>query len=111
MLSDRLPPEGVSYEVVSSRNTSVRRFDSETETQKPGTDAAAEPAAEIEAKVEKPSKKDPANCAVAKKNLSELSTSARIRMPDGKGGYRYLEGGERETERLKASKAIEVYCE
>lgn len=109
--SDRPPPKGVDYEVVSTGAASVvRPVDGESGavpkeiTPRVGNEfEAVNKKQEIE--------KNPEYCARARENLSRLDTDARIRMRNDKGEVRYLDEEERAMEREKAIASIEAYCE
>jgi len=109
--SDRPPPSGIDYEVISTGASLVRKVD--------GAEGAVPP--ELESRpgnqfdVVDPGKpaveKNPELCARARENLTRLETDARIRMRNDQGEVRYLEPEERAIERDKAAAAIETYCD
>lgn len=56
-------------------------------------------------------KKDPEACKQARLNLETLTTSARIRVADGNGNYRYLNEDEKQTQRNNAEAIIARDCD
>ena len=109
--SDRPPPKGVEYEVVSTQSKLVRPVDAETGAvpkkiePTPGNDfnpvQSGAPAVA----------KNPEYCDRARENLSRLDTDARIRMRDEQGEVRFLDEQQRAVERQKALDSINAYCE
>ena len=55
--------------------------------------------------------KNPEACKQARLNLETLTTSARIRVADGNGNYRYLNEDEKETQRNNAEAVIARDCD
>ena len=109
--SDRPPPVGIQYEVISTSSSMVRKVDPEEGAVppkvKPTPSDQFEPVDTAKPAVEK----NPEYCATAKDNLTQLDTRARIRLRDDQGEVRYLNDAERALEREKAIAAIEAYCE
>jgi hypothetical protein len=109
--SDRPPPKGVDYEVVSTQSSLIRPVEGDTGavpkkiTPTAGNDF--EPVETKEAMVEK----NPEFCARARQNLETLDSSARIRLRDEQGEYRYLDEEEKQAQRQQALDTIEVHCE
>ena len=109
--SDRPPPAGTEYEVVSATTNRMHVDAAEGSTAAPevenGTnnkiDAAQAPA-------QPRYKKDPEACANARENLEVLKTHARIRLADGNGNYRYIGQAEKEAELAKAEAIIAKNC-
>lgn len=114
VLSDRPPPSGTPYEVVSSGST-LKRIVEPTEGAVPaevkprvGNDFKQVDTARAAEQVEK----NPELCEIAQKNLYTLTESPRVRVRDGESGeYRFLTQEEREAETAKAESAIDAYCE
>lgn len=111
MLSDRPPPKGIDYEVVSTGSSFKRPVDAEegavpAEVEpSPGNEFAKE-------EVKKPAiEKNPEFCARAKENLNTLNTSARIRMRNDAGELAYIDEGERNEQKKQAQDNIKAYCE
>ncbi len=112
--SDRPPPQGVDYEVVKTGSSTVREV--------PAT-AGAVPA-ETSPRVGNefdPVDKDKQNleviprnpeiCERAQANLGTLNSTARVRIRDDNGEYRFLTEEELDAQRKKAQDAIKVHCE
>ncbi|MDZ7782635.1 MAG: DUF4124 domain-containing protein [Halioglobus sp.] len=110
--SDRPPPEGTDYEVISTESKFVRPVDAgqgavprEVEPRvgnefEPVDKAAQEP------------KKNPEFCQRARDNLEALNTRPRLRVRDDETGeYKFLNEEEKEQRRQQAREAIEFYCE
>lgn len=111
--SDRPPPSGTPYEVVSTGST-LKRIVTPDEGAVPkevkprvGNEfKQKDPAAEQEA-----AEKNPEYCDKAKTNLKTLDSAPRVRIRDpDTGEYRYLSDEEREAEKAKAEQAIKRYC-
>jgi hypothetical protein len=109
--SDRPPPKGVDYEVVSSGTSLVRRVNSAEGV----VPAKIEPTIDnnfeqVETKPD-PVKKNPEICDRAQENLTTLNTYARIRLRDDQGEYRYITEEEKEAQRDEARNLISVHCD
>ena len=110
--SDRPPPEGIEYEVVSTGSSFIRRV---------GADEGAVPASTdpvpgnefdpVRAIVANAPKKNPEYCQRARDNLQTLNSTARIRVRNEQGEYRFLDQEEVATEKAKAVDSIAVHCE
>lgn len=116
VLSDRPPPAGTDFTIVNvqtGRATSPEpELESEPEAQPDGeTPSPAESSAPAAPLIAKGPEKDPERCAAAEANLRDLNTYARIRMSDTDGNIRFLSEEDKEVERDKARRAIDVYCE
>ena len=95
--SDRPPPAGTEYEVVSTGSNMVRKV-SASEGAVP---AVAEPSVgnQFEAVIDgkpKPPAKNPEYCKRAQDNLNTLDSTARIRIRNDEGEFRYLNEEEKE---------------
>ena len=109
--SDRPPPEGIDYEVVSTGSSMVRRVTA---------DEGAVPA-EIESRpgneftqvdtANAGIEKNPEYCKRAQENLETLTNFARIRIRDDQGEYRYINEEEKEEQRAQAREQIAIHCE
>ena len=109
--SDRPPPEGIDYEVISTGSSLVREV---------AADEGAVPA-EIKPRVgnefdqvdtaSKGIEKNPEYCQHARENLATLNSAARIRLRDDQGELRYLTEEEKEEQRQRASETIAAHCE
>lgn len=73
--------------------------------------AAAEEAVKKELKAtKKVSTYDPKRCDTERKRLQTLRSGTRIRMPDGDGGFRFLEQSQINREMQKSQRAIQESC-
>lgn len=109
--SDRPPPKGVPYEVVSTESSLIRPVE---------PDEGAVPR-EIEPTVSndfdpvetKPMRveKNPEYCARAKENLETLDIVPRIRMRGDDGEMRIITPEERAIQRQQALDTIKTHCE
>ena len=114
--SDRPPAAGMDYEVISTESSMVRTLGDESDSP-----------SQVEGDNEKPyegetervteardsdsdSKKNPENCEIARNNLIQLNSSARIRLRGDDGEIRYLSVEEKDIQRENATRAIAVYC-
>jgi len=109
--SDRPPPKGVDYEVISTQSSMVRPVDSKEGAVplevKPSADNQFEPVDASKPKIEK----NPEYCKRAKENLATLDSHARIRLRDDKGEVRFLSEEEKQVERNKALDTIKLNCD
>jgi len=108
--SDRPPPAGIDYEVISTGSSLVRPVDAAEgavplEVQ-PTPSNDFEPV-DTELVVQK---KNPEFCARARENLEVLNTHARIRVRNDQGELRYIDEEEKQERREKAQKAIDENC-
>lgn len=109
--SDRPPPQGTNYEVVSTSSSMVREVDSDEGV----VPLKVEPTVSNDFKAVDTStpktEKNPEYCARAKENLQTLDSSARIRLLDEQGEYRYIDEAEKQAQRKLALDSITAYCE
>jgi Domain of unknown function (DUF4124) len=110
--SDRPPPKGVDYEVISTSSFYKRSVDAE----EGAVPAEVEPSAgnkfdQIDTKAETRSKKNPELCARAKANAEALASSDRIQIRNEQGEVRFLSQEELAAERDTARSHISVYCD
>jgi len=113
MNSDHPPPPGIKYEKIIVGSGMSRRSapdGASPEAAKPDQ-AAAAPRQPAAATPQDTSNKDPEACAAARRNLETLNTRARIRMPDGEGGYHFLTEDEKDMQREQAQAVITQACE
>ena len=109
--SDRPPPKGVDYEVITTGSSLVREVDADEGV----VPAEVEPRVGNEfeqvdtaaAKIEK----NPEFCQRARDNLNTLDTVARIRLRNDQGELRYIDEAEKEEQRKRARETIAVHCE
>jgi hypothetical protein len=109
--SDRPPPAGTPYEVISTGSKLVRQV----EPDEGAVPATTEPTVGNEFEQVDTGKtgvqKNPEQCKIAQENLQTLSTKVRIQIRDEQGDLRYLSEEEKEAQRKQAIDAIAVHCE
>ena len=108
--SDRPPPEGTPYEVVSTSSSLVRKVDPD-EGAVPATTEPS-PGNEFEQVNSRPQpmKKNSEQCKRAQQNLETLNTKKTIQIRDDQGELRTLSDEEKDIQRKKAKDAIAVHC-
>jgi len=108
--SDRPPPRGTAYEVISTQSSLVRRV---------GADEGAVPATtqptvgndfEQVAKNKEAIKRNPEQCKRARENLDTLNTKVDIQIRNDQGELRPLNEEEKEAQRKQAQATIDVHC-
>jgi hypothetical protein len=109
--SDRPPPKGVDYEVISTSSSMVRPVDAE-EGAVP-LEVEPSPSNEFEPVDASPPKteKNPEYCQRAKDNLETLDLNVRIQMRDEQGEVYFLTEEQRGVQRQKALDSINVNCD
>ena len=110
--SDRPPPEGTDYEVISTQSSLSRPV----EAQQGAVPREVEPRVGNEFEpVDKEAeqfRKNPEFCQRARDNLETLNTRPRLRVRDEETGeYKFLNEEEKEQRRQEARESIELYCE
>jgi hypothetical protein len=109
--SDRPPPKGVPYEVISTQSSLVRKVDPNVGavplTTEPTPSNDFEP---VETKAQGV-KKNPEQCKRARQNLETLNTKVRIQIRNDQGELRPLSEEEKEAQRKQALDTIEVHCD
>jgi hypothetical protein len=109
--SDRPPPTGVEYEVISTSSSMVRKVDADEGAVplevKPSASNDFEQVQTSKPKIEKNAE----YCQRARDNLQSLDTSARIRLRDEQGEYRYIDEAEKAEQRERARDTIALHCE
>jgi hypothetical protein len=109
--SDRPPPEGVDYEVVSTQSTMVRQVEAEEGAvpadikHKQGNEVVQVDSETLQIN------KTPEYCQRARDNLATLNETARIRMRDENGEYYYLTEEQKAKQRSNAESAIARHCD
>ncbi len=109
--SDRPPPKGVDYEVITT-GSGLKRVVTADEGAvppevKPRVGNDFDPVDEDAASR---NKKNPELCARARANLEALTTKSKVIMRDDQGEERVLTPEEIESEREKAEALTSVYC-
>lgn len=110
--SDRPPPKGVEYEVIST-SSSYKRVVSAEEGAVPletsprvGNDFVRVNTEEAERR-----KKNPEYCKQARQNLETLSSSEQVKMRNDQGEIRVLTAEQMAQQRARAQSQIDLYCE
>lgn len=109
--SDRPPPNGTPYEVISSGSNMVRKVDADEgavpATTQPTVSNNFEP---VDAKPT-PVKKNAEQCKRARENLETLDTKVRIQIRNDQGELRPLSEEEKDIQRKQAIDTIAVHCD
>jgi hypothetical protein len=110
--SDRPPPAGTDYDVITTDSSSIHQVNNaESVPPKQSTPLDSKLEGEpVSARTPAPPK-DQKACEHARQNLQTLNTSARIRVPDGNGNYRYLNEDEKAVQRNNAEAVIAKNCD
>ncbi len=108
--SDRPPPAGTPYEVITTGSSLVRQVDAEEgavpATTEPTVSNDFEPVNTSKA----PVKKSAEQCQRAQENLQTLNTKTRIQIRNDQGELRPLSEEDREIQRQQAMDVIAVHC-
>ena len=108
--SDRPPPKGIDYEVISTGSSLTR----EVEAGEGAVPAEVEPRVGNEFRQTDTAKqvveKNPEYCQRARDNLETLNSIARIRLRDDQGEWRYIDEEEKEQQRQQAQDTIATHC-
>ena len=110
VISDRPPPAGIAYEVISTGSSLVRKVDA-NEGAVP-LDVKPTPSNDFE-RVDTAAPKIEKNalyCERARDNLKQIETHARIRMRNDQGEVYYLSEEEKTAEKEKTLAAIKTHC-
>ena len=109
--SDRPPPTGTPYEVISTSSNLMRRVKPDEGAVPP--EIVPKPGNEFEPTEAQPRpvKKNPEQCKRARENLAVLNSKARIRIRDDQGQVRPLSEEEKEDQRQQATDAITRHCD
>lgn len=110
--SDRPPPKGVKYEVLST-GSSFKRVVPSDEGAVP---LETEPRAgnqfdQVDSEAAARSVKNPELCTRAKENLAALTTSEQVKVRNDQGEERFLTAEEIIVERQTAKAQLSVYCQ
>lgn len=116
--SDRPPSAEMDYEVISTESSMVRTLGDESDSpsqvegdnEKPYEGETERVTEARDSDSDSDSKKNPENCEIARNNLIQLNSSARIRLRGDDGEIRYLSVEEKDIQRENATRAIAVYC-
>ena len=110
--SDRPPPKGIDYEVVSAGSSLKRVVSAEEGAVPPETEPrVGNEFNQVDGAAGTRTKKNSELCQRAKTNLEALSSSAKVKVRNEQGEVRYLNPEEMEIERQTAQAQVSVYCE
>lgn len=109
--SDRPPPVGTPYEVISTQSTLTRQVSAEEGAVPATTEPTVSNDFEPVDTGRGPVKKNPEQCKIAQENLRTLNTKVRIQIRDAQGDLRPLSEEEKELQRKQAMDAIAVHCD
>jgi hypothetical protein len=109
--SDRPPPKGVNYEVISTGSKFVRPVDAK----EGAVPLAIEPTVRNNFKKVDPNQpeiiKNPEYCKRGRDNLAALNTNARVRVRNDKGEIHYIDEEEHASQTRIAIDTIAIHCE
>lgn len=97
--SDRPPPEGVDYEIISTSSNLIRAGSLEGDEVPVNSEEASQSA------------KNPELCKRATTNLETLTNSDKVKVRNDEGEARFLSPEEVEVQRQTAQAQIGVYCQ
>jgi Domain of unknown function (DUF4124) len=110
--SDRPPPAGVDYEVVSTKSTFKRNVEAEEGAVPLETSPrVGNEFDQVDTEEAKRSLKNPELCTRAKDNLAALTNSEQVKVRNDQGEERFLTAEEIVVERQTAKAQLSVYCE
>lgn len=110
--SDRPPPAGTPYEVIST-SSNFKRVVSGDEGAVPAevVPRAGNRFDQVNTKTkEEVYEKNPELCSLAKSNLDTLTTGARVRLRDDNGDYYFLSEEQKNEQIDRAQQMIKVHC-
>ena len=112
VLSDRPPPAGVDYEVVSTKSGLKRVVPGdEGAVPREVTPKVGNEFTPVPRRTETASFKNPEICASSRKNLNALRSHARLQVRDDQGDLAYITDAERLRLMNEAESLIDQYCE
>jgi hypothetical protein len=108
--SDRPPPAGIPYDVISTGTNLMRQVGADEgavpATTEPTVGNEFEP---VKTRAE-PVKKNPEQCKRAQENLETLNTKVHIQIRNDQGELRPLSEEEKEVQRKQAMDTIKIHC-
>ena len=109
--SDRPPPKGVDYEVITT-GSGLKRVVSGEQGAVPAevSPRVGNEFTQVDSEEASRSKKNPELCQRANKNLEALTGNTKVRVRDDQGEERFLTEEEIIVEREKARAQASVYC-
>lgn len=109
--SDRPPPTGTPYEVISTGSSLVRQVDADVGAVPATTQPSVGNEFEQVNTSTEPVKKNAEQCKRAQENLATLNTKVRIQLRNEQGELRPISEEEKTLQRKQAMDAIAVHCE
>jgi hypothetical protein len=109
--SDRPPPGGVPYEVITTGSSLVRQVDAGEGAVPATTEPTVSNDFEPVNTSRNPVKKSPEQCQRARENLQTLNTKSRIQIRNDQGELRPLSEEDKEIQRQQALDVIAVHCD
>ena len=109
--SDRPPPKGVAYEVISTKSSLVRQVSADEGAVPAETEPTVRNNFEQVDTNKTVVKKNPEQCQRAQENLETLNTKVRIQIRNDQGELRPLTEEQKEEQRQQAKDAIAVHCD
>lgn len=109
--SDRPPPAGIPYEVITTGSSLVRQVDAEEGAVPATTEPTVSNDFEPVNTSKTPVKKSPEQCQRARENLETLNTKVRIQVRNDQGELRPLSEEDKEIQRQQALDVIAAHCE
>lgn len=109
--SDRPPPKGIDYEVITTGSRLKRVVTADEGAVPPEVSPrVGNQFEQVDENAALRSKKNPELCARARSNLEALSNNTRVTMKNDEGEERVLSAEEIVSEREKAEALVSVYC-
>ena len=108
--SDRPPPAGIEYEVISTGSSLVRKVDANEGAVPLNVEPTPSNDFEQVETAEPKTQKNTLYCERARDNLEQIDTHARIRMRNDQGEVYYLSEEQKTAEKEKTLAAIKAYC-
>lgn len=109
--SDRPPPAGVDYEVVSTDSNEVRRVDGDQGAVPLEVNPRVGNEFDTYPKEPRDFKKSPETCQRAKENMASLNSGEVIRMRNDQGELRELSAEEIAYQKQRAEQVMRAHCD
>ena len=109
--SDRPPPRGTPYEVISTQSTMVRQVSADEGAVPATTTPTVSNDFEQVDRGKGGIKKNAEQCKRARENLNTLNSKVNIQIRNDQGELRPLNEEEKEAQRKQAQATIDVHCE
>ncbi len=109
--SDRPPPPGVDYEVVSTDSDEIRKVDGERGAVPLEVNPRVGNEFETYPKEPRDAKKSPETCRRARENMAALNSGEVIRMRNDQGELRDLSAEDIAYQKRRAEEVMRAHCE